>query len=437
MGYLAEPCADHVRAAVETVLAVHAAEAAGDILVFLAGKAEIEAAAQGLAPRAGAGPLRLCVLALHSAMPMAEQLLAFRAAPAGHRKVVLATNLAETSVTIEGIVFVVDGGWAKRRLHDPALDIGRMATVRISQSSALQRAGRAGRSRPGRVFRLYTAAEHAAFPAASAPELQVASLVQPVLQLKALGIDNLAGFDFVDRPPLDSLAGALRSLHALGALDDRGALTAGAGTVMAELPVEPAHARMLLASVQHGCTAEALTVVAVLAAGDVFFRDVADDVRRRQCVEEGDLVSYLNIYTAYLANRANAAKWCQRHGLVQRNLHKAEAIRDTLVQYLRRHAINPLASSGSAAALQKTILAGQFANLAKAAPDGTFRLVRHAGAPVALAIHPESALFQRVPEWVVFGEAIETTKVFMRDVTVVDKAWAMEVAPHYFKAARR
>lgn len=176
---------------------------------------------------------------MYAGLSSDHQRKVFEASPENNRKVILSTNIAEASVTIDGIVFVVDCGFAKLRAYDPYTGIETLATVPVSKASAIQRAGRAGRVFPGKCFRLYTESAFVDLPDTTVPEVQRSNLSSAILQLKALGIDNVARFDFVTSPPAELMIRALDLLYSLGALDDYARLTKPVGTGMAEIPLHP------------------------------------------------------------------------------------------------------------------------------------------------------------------------------------------------------
>jgi ATP-dependent RNA helicase DHX8/PRP22 len=248
--YTPEPEEDYLDAAMLTVLQIHAEEAPGDILVFLTGQEEIDSLARLLADRAASlpppsdvrgdasAPHALLVAPLYAALPPEQQLSVFEPAPAGTRKVILATNIAETSLTIAGVRYVVDPGLAKQRAFNPRSGVDTLAIGPISGAAARQRAGRAGREAPGKCFRLYTEASFHALAPATRPEILRANLGGVVLQLKALGVSDVLAFPLLDPPPRAALLRSLELLYALGALDDAGALTRS-GTAMARFPLEP------------------------------------------------------------------------------------------------------------------------------------------------------------------------------------------------------
>ncbi|XP_071929563.1 probable pre-mRNA-splicing factor ATP-dependent RNA helicase DEAH9 isoform X2 [Coffea arabica] len=237
--YVEDPVPDYLQAAVSTVLSIHDQEAMGDILVFLTGQDDIDAAVQLLSEESRNGQNQgLIILPLYSGLPRAEQDLVFSPTPRGKRKVVVSTNIAETSLTLEGIVYVVDSGFSKQRFYNPITDIESLIVAPISKASARQRAGRAGRVRPGKCYRLYTEEYFLKeMSAEGIPEIQRSNLVSSVIQLKALGIDNILGFDWLASPSSEAMIRALEVLYSLGVLDSDAKLTSPDGFQVAEIPL--------------------------------------------------------------------------------------------------------------------------------------------------------------------------------------------------------
>lgn len=268
--YAEKPVSNYVRAAVEAALSVHSSEPVGDILIFLPGAEEIDAAVEMLrehAPHQGSsgrrgtstakgtgegGPLQ--ALPFYSALPINVQMKVFEPTRQGVRRVVVATTIAETSVTIDGIRYVIDPGFVRLPFYDPAQGFGALLTTLTSKASAKQRAGRAGRVAPGKCLRLMTEEDyHAQLPAQTVPEMQRSDLSWVVLLLKALGIDDILHFEFLSPPAAETMIRALELLYALGALDDSCRLTEPLGMIMAEFPVEPCLAKFLTSASSFGC----------------------------------------------------------------------------------------------------------------------------------------------------------------------------------------
>lgn len=315
--YTKEPETDYLDAALITVMQIHLTEPEGDILVFLTGQEEIDTAASILYERMsklGSDVPELIVLPVYSALPSEIQSRIFEPAPDRARKCVIATNIAEASLTIDGIYYVVDPGFAKQKVYNPKNGMDSLVVTPISQASAKQRAGRAGRTGPGKCFRLYTesAYKNEMLPT-SVPEIQRTNLSMTVLTLKAMGINDLLNFDFMDPPPKSALITALEQLFNLGALDEEGMLTR-LGRKMAEFPLEPPMSKVLIASVDLGCSEEVLTILAMLSAQNIFYRPrekqaEADQKRAKFFQPEGDHLTLLAVYQAWKDNNFSSS-WC-------------------------------------------------------------------------------------------------------------------------------
>ncbi|KOS21937.1 putative ATP-dependent RNA helicase [Escovopsis weberi] len=459
--YLESPAEDYVEKALETVFDIHAQEEGeGDILVFLTGREEIDYAVNAVAERAAQldaarrkwRPLQ--ALPLYAGLSSEQQMYVFDKPPEGTRKVVFSTNIAEASVTIDGIVHVVDCGFVKLRAYDPGTGIETLTAVPTSKASAAQRAGRAGRTRAGKCYRLYTEEAFAALPEASPPEIQRSSLAPTVLQLKALGVDNVVRFDFLSAPPAELVSRALELLYSLGALDEYAKLTRPLGARMAELALEPMMAKTLLAAPAFGCLGEMLTVAAMTSlGGSVWFhhegeRRRMEASRRKFAADEGDHLTLLNVYQAFVTRgRKEEAKFCHEHNLNYKALARAVSIRAQLRRALERFNITtvggdeegdgcPASRSVAGGAekkaeqIRRCLTAGYFAHAARMQPDGTFRNVE--GGTV-LHAHPSSLMFNRKADWVIFHEVMETgDKTFIRDLTKIEKSWLVEYAPEFY-----
>ncbi|WFD28908.1 RNA helicase [Malassezia nana] len=447
VAYTPAPVRDYVAAAVDAVWALHTTEPAGDVLVFLPGRDDIETTLQALADRQNEAPrggLGLQLLPLYASLSLDEQRAALAPAPRGMRKVVAATNVAETSVTIDGVCFVVDTGLAKVRMLDPATGLDTLATRPASQAAAFQRAGRAGRTAPGKCLRLYPAAQFAQMPATDTPELVRCDLAMYLLQLKALGIDNLARFAFVPpAPPAAHMARALTLLASMQALDEYGRLLP-LGEQLAEAPLDPRMARAVLYAAQQGCADELVTIAAMLSVATPFLQtDVraadprAEIARRKFVAEEGDALTLLNVYEAFMDPRQgrSSAAWAAKHALSYATLKRAQAIRAQLAQYVTLHWRLPLRASHDATKLRYCLAAGFFQHAARWEPDGTFRTLQG----TTLHAHPSSVYFTRAPpsRWVVYTELVHTTQPMIRDVTAVDEAWLLTLAPHYYETRKK
>ncbi|KAK3721330.1 DEAH-box ATP-dependent RNA helicase prp22 [Vermiconidia calcicola] len=438
--YSREPESDYLDSALTTVMQIHLTEPPGDILLFLTGKEEIDTSCEILYERMKAlGPAvpELVILPIYGALPSEIASRIFEPAASGSRKVVIATNIAETSITIDGIYFVIDPGFVKQTAYDAKLGMDRLQVTPISQAQAKQRAGRAGRTGPGKCFRLYTenAFQSEMLPT-TIPEIQRQNLSNTILMLKAMGINDLLGFDFMDPPPTNTMLTALEELYALSALDDEGLLTR-LGRRMADMPMEPTLAKSLIASVDLGCADEMLSIVAMISAvQSVFHRpkdkqQQADQKRARFNDPAGDHLTLLNVYNGWRgAGRVDA--WCFEYFIQPRNMRRAEDVRKQLVQILERHKLRIISCGRDTLRVRQALCAGFFRNSARKDPQEGYKTLVE-GTPVYM--HPASALFGKAAEHVVYHSLVETTREYMHNVTAIEPKWLVEAAPTFFKVA--
>jgi len=439
--YLKEPESDYLDAAVICVMQIHIREPPGDILLFLTGQEEIDNACETLYARMQGLDARvpeLIILPVYSAQTSEMQSKIFDPAPPGKRKCIVATNIAEASLTIDGIQYVVDPGFSKQKVFNPKTGMDSLVVVPISQASAQQRAGRAGRTGPGVCYRLYTeAAFKTEMLPTSIPEIQRANLANVVLQMKAMGINDLMHFDFMDPPSPETLVTALKQLYELGALDDEGLLTR-LGRKMAEFPLEPQLSKVLLASVDLGCSEEVLTIVAMLTVENVFYRPKdkqtqADQKKTKFAQSEGDHITFLTVYNGWAAAKFSNA-WCFENYIQARAMKRAQDVRKQLVSIMDRYQLDIVSCGRNYKRVQKAIGSGFFMNVAKKDAQDGYKTMED-GQPVY--IHPSSTLFQQAPEMVLYHELVLTTKEYMRNVMVIDPKWLIEVAPRHFKQAEQ
>jgi ATP-dependent RNA helicase DHX8/PRP22 len=418
---------------------IHLSEPAGDILIFLTGQEEIDTCAEILFGRMKAlGDLapELIILPVYGALPSEMQSRIFEPAPPGARKCVIATNIAEASLTIDGIYYVIDPGFCKQKVFNAKLGMDSLIVSPISVASARQRAGRAGRTGPGKCYRLYTEAAYSTeMMPSSVPEIQRTNLSNVVLQLKAMGINDLLGFDFMDPPPVQTLVGAMESLYAQGALDEEGLLTR-LGRKMAEFPLEPSLSKMLIVSNDLGCSEEILTIVAMLSVENPFYRPKdkaaqADMKKAKFNHADGDHLTLLNIYTAWAASKFSNP-WCFENFLQPRAMRRAQDVRKQLVNIMDRYKMDIVSCGKNITGVKKCIVAGFFTNAAKKDPQEGYKTMVE-NQPVY--IHPSSALFNKNPEWVIYHELVLTTKEYMRSVMAFDPKWLVELAPNFYRKA--
>lgn len=437
--YTKEPETDYLDASLITVMQIHLTEPPGDVLVFLTGQEEIDTACEILYERMkslGPDVPELVILPVYSALPSEMQTRIFEPAPPGSRKVVIATNIAETSLTIDGIHYVVDPGFVKQKVYSSKSGLDALVITPISQAQAKQRAGRGGRTGPGKCYRLYTerAYRDEMLPSA-VPEIQRTNLASTLLSLKAMGINDLLSFDFMDPPPMETMVMALEQLHSLSALDNEGLLTR-LGRRMAEFPLEPPLSKVLIQSVHLGCSEELLTIVSMLSVQNVFYRpkdkqSLADQRKAKFHQTEGDHVTLLAVYNSWKNNKFSNP-WCYENFVQARTLRRAQDVRKQMLGIMDRHKLDVVSCGKNTARVQMAVTSGFFRNAARKDPqEGYKTLVDNQ----TVYIHPSSALFNRQPDWVIYHELVLTTKEYMREVIAVDPKWLVEFAPAFFKFA--
>ncbi|KAG1326825.1 pre-mRNA-splicing factor ATP-dependent RNA helicase DEAH7 [Cocos nucifera] len=440
--YSKTPCEDYVEAAVKQAMTIHITSAPGDILIFMTGQDEIEATCYALAERmeqltastSRAVP-KLLILPIYSQLPADLQAKIFQKAEDGARKCIVATNIAETSLTVDGIFYVIDTGYGKMKVYNPRMGMDALQVFPVSRAAADQRAGRAGRTGPGTCYRLYTdtAYQNEMLPN-PVPEIQRTNLGNVVLLLKSLKIENLLDFDFMDPPPQENILNSMYQLWVLGALNNVGSLT-GIGWKMVEFPLDPPLAKMLLMGEQLGCINEVLTIVSMLSVPSVFFRpkdraEESDAAREKFFVPESDHLTLLNVYQQWKSNQYRG-DWCNDHFLHVKGLRKAREVRSQLLDILKSLKI-PLTSCGMDwDVVRKAICSAYFHNAARLKGVGEYVNCRN-GMPCHL--HPSSALYGLgyTPDYVVYHELILTTKEYMQCVTAVEPQWLAELGPMFF-----
>uniref|UniRef100_A0A8D1KB92 RNA helicase n=1 Tax=Sus scrofa TaxID=9823 RepID=A0A8D1KB92_PIG len=414
-----------------------------DILVFLTGQEEIEAMSRtcrDIAKHLPDGCPSMLVLPLYASLPYAQQLRVFQGAPKGCRKVIIATNIAETSITITGIKYVVDTGMVKAKKYNPDSGLEVLAVQRVSKTQAWQRTGRAGREDSGVCYRLYTEDEFEKFDKMTVPEIQRCNLASVMLQLLAMRVPDVLTFDFMSKPSPEHIQAAIAQLELLGALDrkdDQLTLTP-MGRKMAAFPLEPRFAKAILLSPTFHCTEEMLTIVSLLSVDSVLYsppsrRDEVQSARKKFMASEGDHVTLLNIYRAF-RNTGGNKDWCKENFVNSKNMMLVAEVRAQLRDICLKMSMPILSSRGDTERIRRCLAHSLFMNSAELQPDGSYATT-DTHQPVA--IHPSSALFHCKPACVVYTELLFTNKCYMRDLCVVDAEWLYEAAPDFFRRKMR
>ncbi|XP_068021531.1 ATP-dependent RNA helicase DHX33 isoform X2 [Melanerpes formicivorus] len=358
----------------------------------------------------------------------------------GCRKVILSTNIAETSITIPGIKFVVDTGMVKAKKYSPASGLEVLALQRVSQAQAWQRAGRAGREASGVCYRLYTQEEFDKLDRMTVPEIQRCNLASVVLHLLALRVPNVLTFDFMSKPSPEAIEAAIEQLDLLGAVErkeDQLVLTP-LGRRMAAFPLEPKFSKTILMSPKFHCTEEILTIVSLLSADSVLYspparREEVQAVRRKFISSEGDHLTLLSIYRAF-KNVSGNKDWCKENFVNSRNMMLVSDIRAQLRDICVKLSLPIESSRSDSTNVRRCLAHSLFMNAAELQPDGTYSTL---DSHQLVAIHPSSVLFQCKPACVVYNTLLHTTKCYMRDLCVVDADWLYEAAPDYFRRKLR
>lgn len=448
--YLSEPCHDYVEESFKTVKKINRAEPIpGDILVFVTGQDTVEAVESLLKKYASdLGPEvpKLLVLPLFAALPRPAQEAIFRPTLTGTRKVIIATNVAETSVTIPGVRYVVDSGLAKVKEYRSQLDLESLLVKPISKSSAIQRSGRAGREASGKCYRLYTEHDYLTFDRNTVPEILKSDLATSVLIMKARGVDDVINFPLLSRPNPGSTKQALVNLYRLGALDEKGFITT-AGKQMARLPIPPPMSRAIISAAETrnpGILLDTIDIVAALAGADKPFlpidteekREKAHEARKSLLRREGDHLTCLAAVQAYAAEHADRAMWCKQHYVSHRAMRSIMDARNQLralcaqQRLLDCSAIKDAdreprftATPEQATQLLKCFMKGFAANTARLMRDGSYKKCE--GNHV-VAIHPSSVLWGRKVEAIMYTESVFTQRNYGRSVSAVQLDWYAE-----------
>ncbi|XVE83095.1 hypothetical protein DITRI_Ditri16bG0059800 [Diplodiscus trichospermus] len=429
-GMVASYVSDVIRMAAE----VHKTEKEGNILAFLTSQMEVEWACDNFeAPNA-------VVLPLHGKLSSEEQFRVFQNYP-GKRKVVFATNIAETSLTIPGIRYVIDSGMVKESKFEPGTGMNVLKVCWISQSSANQRAGRAGRTEPGICYRLYTVTDFEFMPSNQEPEIRRVHLGIAVLRILALGIKNIQNFDFVDAPSSKAIDMATRNLTQLGAIVEKNGVfeLTDEGRYLVKLGIEPRLGKLILSCFDHGLRREGLVLAAVMANASSIFCRVgnnddklkADCLKVQFCHRNGDLFTLLSVYKEWEAlpyNRKN--KWCWENRINAKSMRRCQDTVTELEICLQKELAiiipsylswYPHKSTECDKLLKAFILSSLSENVAMY--SGYDQL----GYEVALTgqhvqLHPSCSLliFGQRPSWVVFGELLSITNQYLVCVTAFD-----------------
>ncbi|KAJ4984080.1 ATP-dependent rna helicase [Stagonosporopsis vannaccii] len=442
--HLPNPTQDWVEAALKLIFQIHYKEPLpGDILVFLTGQDTIEGLeklvndyAEGMDNEVP----KLLVLPLFAALPQHAQQRIFEPTPVRTRKVILATNIAETSVTVPGVRYVIDCGKSKTKQFRSRLGLESLLVKPISKSAAIQRKGRAGREAPGQCFRLYTESGYNEMEERTTPEILRCDLSQAILTMKARGVDDVLNFPFLDRPPREALEKALLHLLHLQALTETGTIS-DIGLKIAKFPLTPTLGRVLVeaARPERDCLLDVIDIISALSVENVFLnlvteerKEEAEEARRELYRREGDHMTLLVTVQRYAEEQSDRKAWCIRHFVSHRAMQNVMNVRKQLRQQCQQLKLltpgddqdtsNP--SEERTQNILACMLRGFVANTARLMPDGSYKTLN---GNQLVAIHPGSVLFGRKVEAIVFNEFVFTGKAWARGVSAVQLDWVSEV----------
>lgn len=506
--YLNEPCRNYVSKCLETLINIHTYEEWGDILIFLPGSEEIDllirlfqeevdkyhASQYYQSSKKGGGSSgagssvdksldTLYILPLYSTLPQYLQVKVFESTPYHMRKVIVATNIAESSITIENVKYVIDSGFVKLNFFDVTSGIESLITCPVTKSNAMQRSGRAGRSQAGKCYRLMTEITYDALQDYPLVEMQRSDLSFMILQLKSLGIKDLLHFDFLSPPSSALMIYALELLYNLQAINEKGDITL-LGLQMAEMPIEPKLSKCLIASLDYGCTEEMLSIIAMLLVEYPFhqmkhtntntmneqkterMKKLEKDIEQ-YCMIGSDHLTLLNVYQGYQSSNYSQS-YCDSNSLLYRHLNKAKEIRSNLLSLVKKFVVNNNSSNDSKGkyviascgdddkTIRKCLIAGFFSYVAKLSNRGKYQLLRGGK---YVEPHPFSVLtrYGSLPEYVLFNDVVynntssnayynavgggnegggrgnqDSQIVFMREISRIDPLWLADIASHYY-----
>jgi len=433
---------DYTHASLVTALQLHKEMPIGDdILVFLTGQEEIETLAQimrDITLYSSDEYGKILVYPLFASLPNKEQMKAFQPAASGYRKIILATNIAETSVTIPGVKYVIDCGMVKAKAYNASNGLEMLKVQAVSKAQARQRCGRAGRECPGICYRLYSETIFHNLNEDTVPEIQRCNLKSVVLQLLAMGLTDILNFDFISAPSEDTLQDAFKQLVLLEAIESEESQKITAkGKTLSSFPLDPSLASCILAAQELGCTEELLTIVSLLSVDSVIYTPSQHREKSRKAFQkfvssEGDQISLLKFYRAYKNARGNI-DWCREHFVNMRNMKTVQLIRSQLRELCLRLNISLKSCGNDFTVIRQSLCGGLFANSAERQLDGTYMTILH---KQTVFIHPSSVLFMLKPPYVIFNEVVKTSKCYMRDLCIVDPTWLVNICPTHFDAKR-
>ena len=400
----------------------------GDVLIFLPGEREIREVAERLRKH---HPPHTEILSLYARLSASEQNRIFQSHKG--RRIVLSTNVAETSLTVPGIRYVIDPGLARLSRYSHRTKVQRLPIEKISQASANQRAGRCGRIGPGVCIRLYSEEDFSLRPEFTDPEIKRSNLASVILQMKSLRLGDIDAFPFVEMPERKMIGDGYKLLEELGAVDDQRRLT-NTGKQLAKLPLDPRVARMVLAARDENCLSEVLVIASALSVQEPRERphekqQAADEKHKQFADARSDFLAYLNLWQVYheqsrhLSNN-KLRKWCKENYisyLRMREWHDVQVQLKSLISELGWH---PNQQATGDDVIHRALLAGLLGNVANKSEKQEYIGARG----IKLHIFPGSVLFKKPPKWIMAAELVETARMYARTVAKIEPEWIEQIA---------
>eukprot|EP01129_Flabellula_baltica_P016049 TRINITY_DN8387_c0_g1_i1.p1 TRINITY_DN8387_c0_g1~~TRINITY_DN8387_c0_g1_i1.p1 ORF type:complete len:668 (-),score=121.64 TRINITY_DN8387_c0_g1_i1:32-2035(-) len=442
--YTLAPEPNYIDAIFITIMQIHMDDNDGDVLVFITGREDIFKLEMLLKNKAeeikNAELKKLQIIPLYGGLSNSQQQKVFKPTPEGCRKIVLATNIAETSVTVPNITYVIDSGLVKAKVYNEKIGMEMLTVIPVSKAQAKQRAGRAGRTHSGFCYRVYTEQTFNSLNITPIPEIKRANLALTILNLKKVGIDNIRDFQFLERPPISAIKRAFRQLLFLGAMDSNTELTE-LGDKMSLLPLDPAYSKVLILSKEYRCTNEIMIILSMIATENIFLEIFRENGERPEDVfksEYGDHIMYLRIFNSF--EKTKSKEWCNAHSINYMSMKRAHNTRLQLIDYWKDSFGWDIEScsdeddpeANGYEAIRKCFTAGFFSNIAMKQPSGAYEgLIQKK----KIHIHPTSCLFRDKPDTIVFNDLIFTTKEYMRDIMTIDRDWIADLYPEYLSTS--
>lgn len=452
--YTLQPEGNYINASITTVFQIHTTQPLkGDILLFLTGQEEIENTrdkVEEICAKLGSRIPHLLITPIYASLPQDQQALIFQPTPDNCRKLVLATNIAETSLTIDGIKYVIDPGFVKVNSYVPSTGMTQLLTIPCSKASVDQRAGRAGRVGPGKCFRIFTKWSYEnELELLPKPEILRTNLSNTVLLLLSLGVKDLLNFAYLDKPAVPTLIKSLENLYVLGALNSKGQITE-LGRMMCEFPCEPEFAKVLHTSATHplcqGVLNECLTIIAMLhETTSLFIGSKREAISRVVSTIENDHLLYLEVYNQWQESNFSRA-WCQDHKVQFKTMLRVRNIRKQLYQCCQRFKLTKLTNTNElqnvnlTERITRSFIAGFPSNVIQLGNSGYHTIGKKNGG-LSVSIHPSSVVFKNYKElgmkpekYVLYHQLMLTSKEYVRDcIPIPSEKWLLEMVPQLFQ----